>query len=803
MLINDRQITISAAGSRREKRWPAQVLYWSELVERLRIPVKGTETMAQYMAMNKGRQDAIKDVGGFVAGTLAGERRKGNAVLGRDVVTLDLDNIAAGQTNNVLCTVSALGCGYAVYSTRKHREEAPRLRVLLPLSRTVTADEYEPIARKIAEYIGLAMCDPTTFQAVRLMYWPNCCIDSTYVYTYADKPFLDADAMLKLYTDWRNCAEWPQVPGAAALVQRLSAKQADPLAKSGMVGAFCKVYNVYQALETFLSAEYTPTDTGDGRYSYTGGSTTGGAVVYDDGAFLYSHHATDPAGGRLVNSFDLVRLHRFAVLDDEAKEGTPTNKLPSYGAMCDYAIMDPQVAGILNQERIDKASADFDGVAIDDPTGENETINWSSKLALSSDSGLPLKTIYNVLLVLRHDPALKGKIAFDEFANRGLVLGPLPWDGRTKRREWTDVDDAAMRNYLEKTQSITGKERILDALAISAHENTINDVRDYLLGLSWDGVKRLDTLLMDYLGAADNEYVRAVTRKAFTAAVARVMQPGIKFDWVLILAGSQGIGKSTLLAKMGKRWYSDSLVSFEGTQATELIQGVWINELGELSSLSRSETNLAKQFISRTEDRYREPYGRRTACYPRRGVFFGTSNESEFLKDPTGERRFWPVTLMEQEPTKDVFEELGDEVNQLWAEAFMRWQIGERLHLPKEIEAMARTQQELYRESNAKEGIIREFIARPIPWDWGARSIVDRRIYWSGEFPRASGDVIPRDRVCAAEIFCECFGGDMKFLKRADAVEINNILMQLKGWKRCSSQARYGPYGQQRGFTRL
>lgn len=801
MLINDRQIIISAAGSRKATQWPPQTLYWSELVEKLHTPTRSTETLAEYLGLPKGKQDDLKDVGGFVAGTLLGNRRKAGHVTGRDIITLDLDNIPSGGTNDILKRIDALGCSAVVYSTRKHEESKPRLRVLIPLNRTVTSDEYEPLARKLGQIIGIELCDPTTFQALRLMYWPSCCSDSQYVFQYWDKPFLDADGVLAMYADWHNIAEWPEVPGTQQTHVRLAARQGNPLEKAGVVGAFCKIYDVYKAIDAFLLGEYTPCDDGSGRYTFTGGSTTGGAVVYDNGNFLYSHHATDPAGGKLCNAFDLVRLHKFSEMDNEAKPDTPTNKLPSYTAMCQFAVNDTYVATLLNQERYEKATQDFNT-----PPGEDDNANWISKLAVSSTTGLPAKTTDNVLIILENDPLLKNKLAFDEFANRGLVLGDLPWDSRIKRRQWTDVDDAGLRHYLERTYSITGKERIFDATALCAHKNTINDVKDYLSHLEWDGVKRLDTLLTDYLGAKDTVYTRAVIRKSLAAAVARVMNPGCKYDYMPIFAGPQGIGKSTFLRLLGKRWYSDSLQTFEGKEASEMLQGTWINEIGELNGLSKSETNAVKQFLSRTEDIYREPYGRRTGCYPRRCVFFGTTNDNEFLKDRTGNRRFWPVDVGVQPATKNVFTQLEEELDQIWAEAFVRWQLGEKLYLTGDAETESKEEQEVHRESNAKEGIIREFVERRVPLNWDKRSLGERRLYWSGEFERDAVNTegtIERDRICAAEIWCECFGGDIKYMRRSDSLEINSILANIPGWKRHNSTTRFGCYGHQKGFVKL
>jgi predicted P-loop ATPase len=797
MLINDRQITISAAGSRKATFWPAQKLYWSEFLEKLKVPARGAETLAQYLSYPKSKQDELKDVGGFVAGTLKDNRRKASNVLSRDVLTLDLDNIPPGSTQDTLRRIEGLGCAYAVYSTRKHEEARPRLRVLVPLSRTVTAEEYEPIGRKLADIIGIELCDPTTFESSRLMYWPSCSVDSSYIYTYGDKPFLDADGMLSLYKDWRKVSEWPAVPGAQQTNIKLAAKQGNPIEKTGVVGAFCRTYDIYKVLEFLLPGVYLPCEDGSGRFTYSGGSTTGGAVVYENGSFLYSHHSTDPAGGKLCNAFDLVRLHKFSQLDEEAKVDTPANKLPSFTAMCEFAVNDAYVAALLNQERYEKATEDFF------KPYEEEDPNWMSKLQVSGTTGMPAKTIDNILIILENDPLLKNKMAFNEFANRAEISGPLPWDNSSSRRTWANKDDAGLIHYLEHTYLIRGDKSIDRAFTLCTYKHAFNGVQDYLKSLNWDGIKRVDSLLTAYLGARDTAYTRAVMRKSLSAAVARAMTPGCKYDYMPILVGPQGIGKSTFLRILGRQWFSDSLQTFEGKEASEMIQGIWINEIGELSGFNRSETNAVKQFLSRTEDIYREPFGKRTNPYPRRCVFFGTTNDSEFLKDRTGNRRFWPVDTGVKAPTKSVFDELEDEVDQIWAEAFVRWQLGEQLYLTGEARAEAEEEQETHRESNAREGIVREFIERPIPVNWDKRTLNERRLYWAAEYGGDNYETVHRDSICAAEIWCECFNGELKYMKRSDALEINNILANIAGWKRHDKVHRFGCYGPQRGFIKL
>lgn len=330
----------------------------------------------------------------------------------------------------------------------------------------------------------------------------------------------------------------------------------------------------------------------------------------------------------------------------------------------------------------------------------------------------------------------------------------------------------------------------------------INDVKRYLKSLKWDGVKRVDTLLSVYLGAEDTAYTRAVMRKSLCAAVARAIEGGVKYDYMPIFTGPQGIGKSTFLAMLGKEWFSDSLTSFEGKEAAELIQGTWINEVGELTAMSKQETSAVKQFLSKREDIYRAAYGRRTERHPRRCVFFGTSNDREFLKDTTGNRRFWPVDVGVHPAIKSIWNDLPEEVDQIWAEAYMYWALGEQLHLTKDIEDMAYEQQESHRETSGKEGLISEYLAKPVPKNWDQMDIPARKMFLAGG---GVGDVelVPREKTCAVEIWVECFGGEPKYLKRADSTEINNILSGLKGWKRNKNVRRYGPYGTQKGFERV
>lgn len=793
-----RMLKISTGTSRKALSWPVSEISWAEFAEKLKTPVRSTETMEEYLKLPKSRQDDLKDVGGYVGGALSGTRRKAANVAGRDLITLDLDNIPPGHTEDVLRRVDGLACAALVYSTRKHSVYSPRLRVVLPSDRTMTADEYEPIARKVAQLIGMDLCDPTTFEASRLMYWGSCCKDSDCVYQIYDKPMCSADGILAMYQNWQDVTEWPQVAGAEAHERRRLAKQEDPTTKPGIIGAFCRCYSITEAMDKFIPGMYEETAI-PGRYTYTGGSTVGGAVVYDGDKFLFSHHATDPCSGQLVNAFDLIRLHRYGDLDADSKEGTPNNKLPSFKAMEKAALEDKTVSTRIASERHEKAKEAF--AAQEETSADADDLDWMQKLTVDG-SGNYQKTINNMILILQNDPRIKGKIVTDEFAGCGLVLGSLPWDPCEDRRRWTDTDDSGALWYMETYYGLSSRDKLSDALAIVGGQNRVNEVKAYLEGLTWDGTRRIDTLLADYLGAEQNAYSAAVMRKALCAAVARAIEGGVKYDYMPIFSGPQGIGKSTFLDILGGSWFCDSLTTFEGKDAAEVIQGQWIIEVGELAAMNKQETNAVKQFLSKRDDVYRAAYGRRTERHVRRCVFFGTTNDSEFLKDATGNRRFWPVDVGVHRPAKSVWEDLPKEVNQVWAEAYLYWQLGEPLYLSKEIEQLAQEAQSEHSESSEKEGMIMDFLETQVPLSWGQMDVGARRRFLNGN-EQVEEPLVPLDKVCAVEIWVEVFGGDPKFMQRRDSVEINNVLKRAHGWTRVKDKRRYGVYGAQRGFERV
>ena len=745
---------------------------------------------------------------GFVAGELKDNRRKAENVLNRCLVTLDADNIEPGWTQKILNLVQGLGCGYAVYSTRKHCQAKPRLRIIIPTDRLMTTEEYEPVARKIASFIGMEIMDSSTFEPSRLMYWPSCSKDSEFVFVSEDKPFASVDGILRMYQNWKNPNEWPKIPNEPDTIKREIAKQKDPLEKENIIGAFCRVYDISTVIEKYLSDIYEHGNQAD-KYTYINGSVANGATVYGDGKWLYSFHATDPTSRTLCNSFDLVRIHKFGHLDEEIKEGTPTNRYPSYVEMCKLALEDQNVAVEFEKQKLEKAQKEFSqSISISDSLEkvDDTDIEWrTKKLKRSSSTGLIEKTINNALIILENDTAFKDKLVFDRFSNRFLIKEPMPWGRQDENypKLWNDSDDAELRGYFEKFyDGFKSVGTINDALAILKNRRSVNVARDYFEHLTWDGIPRLDTLLIDYLGADDSDYTRHVTRKSLTAVVARsITERPIKFDNMIILTGKQGIGKSTLLSKLAGEWFTDNIVDFNSKDTLLLLQNCIIAEVPELQGFNKADSNRLKQFLGQKTDKYRAPYERREEEHPRHCVFFGTTNDDEFLRDSTGNRRYWPVQVGINKPLKSVFKDLDSEKEQIWAEAVVKFRTGEALYLEGDVLKMAEKEQQARLIVDPWESIISEYLQRAIPIDWFERSIEAQKNYWvfSNEDEK---NLVERDRVCASEILTVCLGIEPKRQTSLDRKRVLDIVRKRLEYS-YKSNVKFGKsYGQTSGFIR-
>lgn len=797
---NNGELLISTGRSRFETAWKNKTIHWSTLLLMLSKSAETPETHAEYMKMSKEQQDRIKDIGGFVGGHLKDGRRKTGMVLSRQILTLDLDfpptDFWDGLMNNL-----EIECALAVYSTHKHSKGTPRFRLIMPLDREVSPDEYEAIARKIAEKIGIDFFDDSTFQPTRLMYWPSNSADVEPFFRYYDAPFLKADSILSEYPDWTDTSFWPESSRMTGIRKRRADRQGDPLEKKGIVGAFCRTYNVTEAIAKFLPDVYTPTDKAN-RYTYAAGSTAAGLVVYDNELFAYSNHSTDPAGGQLCNAFDLVRIHKFGHLDDghEDKSGKDA---PSFKAMSEMAREDPDTKITAVRELQASAPLDFENEL---PDAADEDNSWKTKLLLNENKA-PKALLTNAILILEHDPALRG-ICFNELSGAIEVKGDLPWERPNKY--WRDADDAQLYSWVANEYGVQFPEnKFAKALTVVTDRRRFNPLRDYLRDLpEWDNVPRVGTLLVDYLGAEDTPYVRAVTRKTLVGAVQRVLQPGCKFDTMLVLDGPTGIGKSTLLRKLGGEWFDDSL-SLADTRdktAAEKLQGKWIMEIGEMQGTRKADIDIVKGFLSRQDDAYRAAYGRVVERHPRTAIICGTTNSTTgFLRDTTGNRRFWPVTV-EGGGALSVWDMSEETRAQIWAEAAVYATEGEDSFLDAAMEKEAAKAQQAALEYDEREGEVAEYLDTLLPEDWYSWDLSQRVDFFQQRDvldPKQQEGTMQRMKVCAMEIFCECFGRPKSTWKRQDGYEIASIMARLTEWERpANATMRIKDLGKQRVFIR-
>lgn len=797
-LNNDFSIDLATAHSRIAKKWRNRHWLWSELLQRCSETKRTGETAAEYARMSKEEQSNVKDVGGFVGGYLSGGIRKNANVMYRTVATLDIDY---GTVNVWDDFTMAFGFAAMIYSTHKHSSKTPRYRLVFPLSRQVSPAEYEPLCRKIAAEIGIDLFDDTTYELPRLFYWPSTSKDADFVFDYQDGPACDVDAILSQYVDYKDVSAWPLSSREGDVIAHEIKKQGDPTEKPGVIGAFCRAYSIEDAIDNFLSDKYEKTGH-DGRYTYKLGSVAGGLVCYE-GKFAYSHHETDPASKQLCNAFDLCRVHLFGAQDEGSRALDVTRK-PSYAAMQEFAAKDKAVKLLMARERAQAAADDFDGLD-DAELPEDYNDEWKAELEYTK-SGKLLCNIANIILILENDPALAGHIVHDLFTGMDSAKDGLPWNKNAN--QWTDTDDANLRVWLEKHYDITGKEKIADALTAVLTRHSYHPIRDYLSGLTWDGVPRLDRIIIDYMGAEDSELNRAMSRKHFVAAVARVFNPGCKYDYCLIMSGAEGIGKSTLLRIMGGRWFNDSITTLEGKEGMEQLRRAWVVELGELSSIKRSDVEQVKAHLSKQVDIYRAAYARRVLEHPRQCVFCGTTNEALFLKGDTGNRRFWVIPVVaELRKYRDWSEAIRRDRDQLWAEAVHCYKQGEPLYLSEELEAQAKQRQQDFNDDNDDPivAMLDKYLNTLLPVNWDTMDIQARRSYLRDPDPLQAEGTVKRDKVCAAEFICEQLGKDMadkdyKYLCR----RVSKMIGDRPEWERVSSTKHAAKlYGTQRGFRRV
>lgn len=385
--------------------------------------------------------------------------------------------------------------------------------------------------------------------------------------------------------------------------------------------------------------------------------------------------------------------------------------------------------------------------------------------------------VHNFEVVMDKDYRIAGKIRFDEFAQQICLFGSVPWENENNCRVWSSHDDSALFSLIQADYGLKSRQDFADALKNVSMRNKFHPVRELLDSLTWDGKEHIRGLLPEYLGAEDSDYTYQVMRLWMLGAVSRVYKPGSKFDYTMILQGSQGIGKSTFLKQMAldDSWFNDSLDSLDSDKAVQSLTGSWIIELAELKSLARTAGGVesVKRFLTATQDKYRIPYERRADTFYRQCVFAGTTNKDDFLQDETGNRRFLIVQTGVKKPSKSLFvPEIMDTIKQAWAEAVHIWKNEKpQLILPEACMREAKELQEANMADDGKRGIILEYLE-------GKTEVCARQIWFE-----ALKETIPP--------------------RNWQTSEINNIVAKVPGWEKIKTPRKFEGYGQQRGFRKI
>ena len=427
-----------------------------------------------------------------------------------------------------------------------------------------------------------------------------------------------------------------------------------------------------------------------------------------------------------------------------------------------------------------------------------ENSDWKSKLNRNSTDNAIKNNLKNIFLILNNDTQYKDKIEFNELTQMRTFC----------RTDWNDVIESRLKLYLEqKYDLMTSIESINHICNIIASDHSYHPIKEYLNSVQWDGIHRIKSVFSDFLGATDNIYTQSVAVVTFVGAVARIFQAGVKFDTCTVFVGKQGTGKSKFISKIAvnSEWFTDGVTSFDGKDFYESIQGKWIIELGEGTAFQKSIKERSKQAIASQQDFYRKPYGRNPEIRKRQCVFLGTTNNYDFLKDETGDRRYYPIDVNIPKATKNIDKDLTSEyIAQLWAEAVHLYKHGQSIYIQDSgVLALAEQEQRKHFDESPLQSDIYNFLEIPITTHWYDASLEARRnyirAYQNGE---QTAGAYKRDRISVKEIACELFGYELNQpIERKMSLEIARTLTAL-GWNKTGKAEWIPPYGTTKVYYR-
>lgn len=738
---------------------------WEELVKRLKNVEYAEHTLEEYSRMPKAQRIDVKDVGFFIGGMA--EKRK---VIYRQILSLDIDDCADDTLSNLREWLK--DTTYIIHSTHSSTPENPRYRVVAPLSRIVQADEYGALMRILHSNFKLPI-DVATLDFNRIMFFPSVPKDAEYFFESKMGNSLDVDELLQTVSDWKNLSD-VSVP---------KVKVQNPLKKGGLIGAFCSKIPIREAIETYLQDVWTKES--DGSYTLAGASTTSGGKIFED-LYLVSFHSTDKFLGRSHNAYDVIRLYKYG----EGKSGEA-----AMAQLCEELGIKPDGGKTHN-------------VTLNLMEDEEARAILTERLEVDKNGNLK-KSLKNAENILRYDPELAGVFGYDLFSDMP-VLRRIPYwrteiNVRTKNEDCNnvqnyegmeDVDESYLRLHMEERYDFDARANLTDALNISAHKNSFHPIREYLEGLEWDGVKRLEKIFIDCFGVSESQYSKEVGMKFFVGAVRRVFIPAAKMDYIPVLVSDEGLGKSRFIRRMAKLWGSDTFYTFNGSkEAYEQLRGVWIMEIPELNGIQNRSTNSRKAFVTKGEDRYRSAYLKYTKTYKRQCVFIASSNDVVFLDDPLEDgRRWWGLMCNAAQIKINIHDDsFLDLVDAYWAEAVHYYRMGILPVLSEGAEVEAKIIRQVHKSENIEEGALIDYLNMPVPKNWGEMSVFERKHYWNNEKTLWSGTI--RESVCTTEVAREFFD-----LSRAECTpqqgrKIGDALRATGLFIQDGSKRRFGDYG--------
>lgn len=770
---------------------------FNQLVYSFKIPKQIELTLDELNTLGTSENEAdrfrflsIKDQGFFIGGevNVSTMRKSLDSIVNRTLITLDIDKPKHNEDGSIEDVwqkfKSAFPNTQAIrYSTIRNTKENPRYRIVIPLSRQLLSRDFTLVSKYLANLLGRENFDKTTHDYSRVMFLPTVCKDSIYEFEYQGTSPLQVDLLL---------AEAQKHIEELAPSTSKEKEYKNPLDKAGIVGAFNRVYSITDAIDNFLLDVYSPAmnfDKNNPRYRYklADAKSLPGARVYDNNTLFYSAHDTDPAVGKQLDAFNLVKLHKFNDNFLEMKEFS--NNIPEV------------------QEELHKNSR-----LVDTPE------EWKNLLILDKNANIK-DTMFNLQLIFLNDKGLDmlfrlNTLTFMIEVNRDMAEAI---DGARDRkgRSLEDADLTDVRIYLEtcETPIKTSKQNVVDMIASVARLNKYHPVKEYLESLqdSWDGVKRVDTIFTDYLMVKDTPIMRAMARKVLAAAVHRVFVPGIKWEGVPVIWGLQDSGKSTFIQKLYKsspydkdvqNWVNNTAIDYSNMdKAIERTKHFWGIELAELASntMSNFSNEQMKAFISADRPVTRIPYDRFPLTFDRTQIFWGTTNTWLYISDQTGARRFLPIDCGSETET-EKFECLrrinNMPVDMIWAEV-MTYYKDEPLFFTIEQREALNQLRLAHTEESTFETILSKFVTSKIPMNWDDKSPMERRDYFiTGGVPRE--DIYDRKYITLSEIAYEALGKPLSDLNRKQVREIETTMFNI-GWVVASYRIK-SIYGESKTF---